>query len=269
MGHRRRSNPKQARTAGASAYVDRITDLPLVLRVRIASFLRYQQVVKLSVLARPWRHIHRHTPVVEMNLSDFLYLTELGYLLDEEHVAPGLLDEGAILAARVALGGRAQDGIASEVDTLRFVYYAYHPRMRRHGRRIIELADARQIHIHAYRGHAHGGAWTLDLPPAARSLEVVARLLPAPTIGGPSAAALRKLSLDTLVLRDWPRLPSLRSLNLDSVTVVPPARGTGPLLLQDRTGPRRHPPAAPQVRPDGFPRRQPQRRTRRAAIRTR
>jgi hypothetical protein len=77
MGRRRRSesNSKKARTDsvdGSSG--DRITALPIELRARIVSLLHYRQIVQLSVLSRPWRHIHHHTPVVEIDLFDFLVL---------------------------------------------------------------------------------------------------------------------------------------------------------------------------------------------------
>ncbi|KAK3126735.1 hypothetical protein QOZ80_7AG0561550 [Eleusine coracana subsp. coracana] len=218
MGGRRGSNRKEARTAAAG---DRITDLPLELRARIASFLHYGEVVQLSALSRPWRHIHHHAPVVKIYLFDFLHLPDLFF--DEEHSVPGLLDEDSILAVRVALGRRAHDGSASKVDTLRLAFSADDPRMRRHAGRIIALADAPQIHVHSpYGGHAVREAWVLDLPPAARRLHLVAIDHVVPTIAGPGAAALRKLKLDMVVLRDWLHLPALRSLVLNSVTVEAP-----------------------------------------------
>lgn len=77
MGRCRRSNCncKKARTDagdGSGSSGDRITALPLELRVRIVSLLPYWQIVQLSVLSRPWRHIHHHTPDVKINLYDFL-----------------------------------------------------------------------------------------------------------------------------------------------------------------------------------------------------
>ena len=50
----------------------------------------------------------------------------------------------------------------------------------------------------------------------------MARVHDAPAIAGPGAAALRKLSLGSVVVRGWPHLPSLRSLSLDAVTVEAP-----------------------------------------------
>ncbi|CAL5089599.1 unnamed protein product [Urochloa decumbens] len=205
MGRRRRSksNRKKAKTDAGSG--DRLTALPLELRARIASLLHFRQIVQLSVLSRPWRHIHHHTPVVKLYLYDFP---------DEED---------SILAARVTLARRAQDAAASSVDALRLAFAADDPRMRRHAGRIVALADAREIRI--YAPYHHGGstreAWALDLPPAARELEVVARDHLAPAVGGgPGAAALSKLTLGGVVVREWPPLlPSLRSLDLDGVTV--------------------------------------------------
>ncbi|TVU39929.1 hypothetical protein EJB05_13373, partial [Eragrostis curvula] len=200
----RRLGGKRATASPAAG--DRITDLPLELRARIVSFLHYRQIVQLSALSRPWRHIHHHTPVVKIYLG------------------PGLLEEeGSILAVRVALARRAQDASASKVDTLKLAYFAHDLRMRRHADRIIALADAREIHIQSpYPGHEVRNAWTVYLPPAARRLEVAAIDHVGPAIAGPGAALLRKLSLDKLVLREWPHLPSLRSLDLESVTVETP-----------------------------------------------
>ncbi|PUZ69032.1 hypothetical protein GQ55_2G076200 [Panicum hallii var. hallii] len=227
MGRRRRSNRKKARTdAGDGSSGDRITALPLGLRAQIASLLSFQEAVQLSTLSRPWRHIYHHTPVVSINLYDFLHLEEIYF--DHKHSVPGFLDERSILVARVALGRRAQDASASRVDALRLAFGADDPRMRRHAARIVALADARDIHIRApYRdreGPARDAAdaWTLDLPPAARVMEVVAPGHAAPAIAGPGAAALRKLSLDRVVIRGWPHFPSLRSLSLDSVAVEAP-----------------------------------------------
>ncbi|TVU39864.1 hypothetical protein EJB05_13307, partial [Eragrostis curvula] len=199
MGRRRGSN----RTKASPAAGDRITDLPLELRARIASFLHYRQVVQLSVLSRPWCHIHHHTPVVKI------------------YLVPGLLD--SILAARVALRRRAQDASASKVDTLKLVYFADDLDMRRHADRIIALADAREIHIRSvHPGHEVRDAWTVHLPPAARRLEVDATDHVAPAIAGPGSAALRTLFLQHVMISEWPHLPSLRCLDLNSVTIKTP-----------------------------------------------
>ncbi|KAG2641019.1 uncharacterized protein LOC120666615 [Panicum virgatum] len=131
--------------------------------------------------------------------------------------------------------------------------------MRRHAGRIVLLADAREIRIRAYSGEgsARDDAWALDLPPAARDLEVVgAPGHAAPAVAGPGAAALRKLSLGSVVIRGWPphllslrprldeldifssrigharvdvRLPLLRFIDLDEVDVSPEdGRSGGP-----------------------------------------
>jgi hypothetical protein len=50
---------------------DYVTALPFELRARIASYLPFQQVPQLEILSRPWRHIHRHAPVVNVDLDDF------------------------------------------------------------------------------------------------------------------------------------------------------------------------------------------------------
>ncbi|TVU39891.1 hypothetical protein EJB05_13335, partial [Eragrostis curvula] len=231
MGRRRGSK----RTKASSAAGDRITGLPLELRARIASFLHYGQVVQLSALSRPWRHIHHHTPVVKIDLSKFL--------LDDDS---GLLDEDSILSACATLGRRAQDVSASKVDTLRLACATDNVRMRHHADRIVALADAREIHIDADQASDDDHAWTLHLHPVARLLMLYAaqghevqdalmvHLPPAArrlmlnaahqfvSVDGPGAAALRELNLRRVVLREWSHLPSLRSLNLESVTVEAP-----------------------------------------------
>ncbi|CAL5066248.1 unnamed protein product [Urochloa decumbens] len=52
---------------------DHLTALPLELRARIVSSLPFWQVVQLSALSRPWRHIHHHAPVVKVHLNDFIF----------------------------------------------------------------------------------------------------------------------------------------------------------------------------------------------------
>ena len=146
MDRRRRSSRQKARTDAAgdgSSGGDRITALPLELRARIASLLSFDETVQLTVLSRPWRHIHLHTTVVEIYLNAFLSFTDIYF--DAARSVRGLLDEGAILALRVALGRAALEPSASKVDTLRLVSDVDDPRMRRHAARIIALADARVI----------------------------------------------------------------------------------------------------------------------------
>ena len=101
--------------------------------------------------------------------------------------------------------------------------------MRRHAARIIALADARVIRFLAPAplvvrdADTRRNTWSLDLPPAARELEVRMIWHLAPAIAGPGAAALRKLRLHYGVLTEWPqRLPCLVSLDLSSITVEAP-----------------------------------------------
>ncbi|CAL5076251.1 unnamed protein product [Urochloa decumbens] len=213
---------------------DHFTALPLELRAHIAASLPFWQVVQLSVLSRPWRHIHHHAPVVKIHLDD--------YAFDLDPSLPGAVDEGAILGLRVALGRRAQDGVASKVDALFLRDYpvatgaggGYH--MPRHAARIIALADARWIRVSV----AHAGlnpapvSWTLDLTAAARHLQVFGEYHLAPAIAGPGGAALLELFLTQVSLCEWPPcLPSLRSLTLDDITVeaaFAPAAAWCPLL---------------------------------------
>lgn len=76
MDRRSGSKRKKARNAaavsGSSGGGDRITALPLELRAQIASLLSFEETVQLTVLSRPWRHIHLHTPVVKIYLHQFL-----------------------------------------------------------------------------------------------------------------------------------------------------------------------------------------------------
>ncbi|CAD6341795.1 unnamed protein product [Miscanthus lutarioriparius] len=164
-----------------------------------------------------------HTPVVKIYLHAFLSFRDIYF--DEAQSVRGLLDEDSILAVRVALGRRALEASSSKVDTLRLVSDIDDRRMRRHAARIVALADARVIRFlspFAASDADARNAWSLDLPPAARELEVITRSHLAPTIAGPGAAALRKLRLDYAVLSECPRLPSLVSLDLNSVTVEAP-----------------------------------------------
>ncbi|KAJ1288710.1 hypothetical protein BS78_02G109200 [Paspalum vaginatum] len=214
MGRRRRDSNKRKKTmtaAAAGSTGDRITALPLELRARIVSLLSFREIVQLTTVSRPWRYIDHHTPVVDINLYDFQFFVVGGICFDDKHSV-------------LALSRRARDASASRVETLRLAYAFADGRMRRHAHRIIALADARDIRIES--GHVDQlvqDAWTLDLPPAARDLLVAAHKHLVPAITGPGAAALRKLTLNkSLVLREWPHLPSLRSLNLDGVTVEAP-----------------------------------------------
>ncbi|RLM87479.1 uncharacterized protein C2845_PM04G06350 [Panicum miliaceum] len=201
---------------------DHLTALPLELRAQIVASLPFRQIVQLSALSRPWRHIHHHAPVVKLRLYEFVYLED--YVFGTDRSLPGVVDEGAILGLRLALGRRARGGSASRVDTLALDYSVADPRMPRHADRLIALADAREIRVAVPFDGLNPARvpWKLDLPPAARRLDVDGEYHVAPAIAGPGAAALRRLRLDKVSLGEWPRLPSLRSLALFSVTVEAP-----------------------------------------------
>ncbi|CAL5089584.1 unnamed protein product [Urochloa decumbens] len=202
---------------------DHITALPLDLRARIASSLPFRQIARLATLSRPWRHIHHHTPVVDLVLDDFLVVTE--EVLDEEASAAGVLNEDALARLEVALARRGNDGSGSKVDTLSITFRAKDPRMRLHAGLTIALAGARRtcVFITGLSRSRRLNAWSVDLSPAARYLEVAAECHPvAPTVAGPGAAALQTLYLHNVVLREWPRLPSLRSLTLGAATIESP-----------------------------------------------
>ncbi|GJN37373.1 hypothetical protein PR202_gb26315 [Eleusine coracana subsp. coracana] len=196
---------------------DHITGLPLELRARIASFLPFRQVVQLSSLSRPWRRIHYHTPVVRVKLSDFLFPTGEMLALDEEHAFAGL--EAALLRRAEEPGSGS-----SKVKALEIRYSVHEPLMRHHADRIIALADARELRIEIFINGRRdsSAAWALDLPPSTRALDVVAFGHLAPTISGPGAAALENLGFHIGVVREWSRLPSLRILTLELVTVQAP-----------------------------------------------
>ncbi|TVU39848.1 hypothetical protein EJB05_13291, partial [Eragrostis curvula] len=202
--------------------VDSITGLPMDLRARIASFLPFRQVGQLSSLSRPWRRIHDHTPVVQLKLDDFLSITD--EMLDEEDDPLGILDEDALAALEAALLRRAEEGTgSSKVDVLRISYSPDDLRIRRHADRIIALADAREICVKIPNsGRPSRVAWTMQLPPSTRDLEVIALHYLAPTIDGPGAAVLETLRLENMVVSHWPCLPSLLSMRLDTVTIEAP-----------------------------------------------
>ncbi|CAN6213624.1 unnamed protein product [Urochloa humidicola] len=202
---------------------DHLTPLPLELRALIAASLPFWQVVQLSALSRPWRDIHHHAPVVKIHLDDFIFPND--YVFNIDPSLPGAVDEAAILGLRLALVRRARDGAASKVDALFLHDYTVSgggSRMPRHAARIIVLADARSIRVAvSYAGlNPERISWALDLPAAARHLQVFGEYHLAPAIAGPGVAALVELFLNKVSLSEWPScLPSLRSSTLDDVTV--------------------------------------------------
>ncbi|CAN6285443.1 unnamed protein product [Urochloa humidicola] len=215
--------PKAAATAGA----DRLTALPLELRAEIASYLPFPEVARLAVLSRPWRSIHLHTPVIDLDLDDFLYFA--GDIVNHRTSLPGLLDDDALLGIRDALLRRAREGTA--VDVLKLDYSAGDPRIRRHADRIIALADASEVVLSVLYPFfapqplpAAPAAWALDVPPSTRYLELHWNdYYLAPAIAGPGAGALREMDLNNMEeLRQWPHLPSLRALTLSTVNVKGP-----------------------------------------------
>ncbi|CAL4929440.1 unnamed protein product [Urochloa decumbens] len=216
--------PKPA--AAPAADDDRFTALPLELRAEIASFLPFPEVARLAVLSRPWRSIHLHTPVVDLDLDGFLYFA--GDIVDHKTSLPGLLDDDALLGVRDALLRRARDGTA--VDVLQLDYSAGDPRIRRHADRIIALADASEVVLSVpypffdARPRPAAATWALDVPPSTRYLELNWNDYDlAPAIAGPGAAALREMELNDMEeLRRWPHLPSLRALTLTTVNVKGP-----------------------------------------------
>ncbi|CAL5085985.1 unnamed protein product [Urochloa decumbens] len=230
----------------AAAADDRFTALPLELRAQIASFLPFTEVARLAVLSRPWRSIHLHTPVVDLDLDGFYFA---GDIVDHRTTLPGLLDDDALLGVRDALLRRAREREGTAVDVLMLDYsagcchFSFHlilagvipadtgdPRIRRHADRIIALADASEVVLSVHypifgaQPRPAAAAWALDVPPSTRYLELHWNYYDlAPAIAGPGAAALREMVLHNMEeLRRWPHLPSLRDLTLTSVNVKGP-----------------------------------------------
>ncbi|CAN6171506.1 unnamed protein product [Urochloa humidicola] len=219
-GGRRRRVAWVAPSDGA----DHITALPLDLRARIASYLPFRQVARLATLSRPWRHIHLHAPVVDLELDDFLSDTE--EILDEEGHAAGVLNDDTVAGLEVALARRGQDGSGAKVDTLRITFRVDNHQMGFHAGLIAAIAGARRTCV-SVAGIScwHLRGWSVNLSQAARDLSFVAVTKghpAAPTVAGPGAASLRTLCLVSVVIREWPLLPSLCSMTLDSVTVEAP-----------------------------------------------
>ncbi|KAK3124869.1 hypothetical protein QOZ80_7BG0595060 [Eleusine coracana subsp. coracana] len=214
---RRRREPSVAPADGA----DYITRLPLELRARIVSFLPFRQVCELSSLSRAWRRIHDHTPVVRVDLNHFLFFTVERLYHYQEDGPLFMLHESALAGLEAALLRRADEGSGSStVDALHITYSVHFPGMSHRADRIIALADARDIRVEICNcGRDCDVAWALDLPPSARDLDVVALPHLAPTITGPGAAALVDLRFAHVAIREWSRLPSLRTLTLNAVTI--------------------------------------------------
>ncbi|CAN6165685.1 unnamed protein product [Urochloa humidicola] len=222
----------------------------------MSSSLPFKQVALLATLSRPWRHIHRHVPVVDLDLDDFLFDTD-GILIEEDLPAV-ILNEIALARLEAALARRGNDGSgSSKVDTLKIAFNAVDPRMRLHAGLIVARRTC--VFIAGLR-RSPVNAWSLDLSPAARVLDIAAEHhSAAPTVAGPGAAALRTLHLHNVVLHEWPRLPSLRSLMVGSATieavpggrVVPAARGPVHLQHDNGTASRRHPTAASEEARNG------------------
>lgn len=211
-----RSQPCVAPGDGA----DHITGLPMEVLALIASFLPFWQVVQLSSLSRPWRRIHDLTPVVRVDLNDFIG-SEL-FVFQEGRIGLSLEeDDPALAGLEAALLRRRDGGHKYQVDVLHISHCPDDPRMQRHADRIIELSDAREIGVHVPLMGSH--AWALDLPPSARCLHVNAICAVAPAIAGPGAVALEDLRLGSVLIREWPCcLLSLRSLTLHDVSILAP-----------------------------------------------
>jgi hypothetical protein len=232
---------KKARGVAAGAGADRITALPAELRARIA-LLPYRQAIRLSALSRPWRRVHHHTPVVELNLSDFLYRSDI------------LVKDDALAGMEAALLRRALDESGGcKVETLRLTCGIYDSCIWRHANSIIALADAREIRIvHDGRGRWADDACALDLPPAARALEVVMfSYYLSPAVAGrarrrlPEGAIPRLRGAPRMAAPPVPGRPDPQRRRRPCA--VPGGRRRSPRLpFLDRKMPR-HPPAAPAM----------------------
>ncbi|CAN6180399.1 unnamed protein product [Urochloa humidicola] len=148
-------------------------------------------------------------PVVDLELDDWCS-------------AAFVPNEDALAGLEVVVARRGQDGSGSMVDTLGIAYNVGNPGVRRHAGLIVALAGARRtLVLIAGLSRSPLNAWFVDLSPAARVLEIAAEYQQplAPTVAGPGAAALHSLYLYKVVLREWPHLPSLRSVAIERVNV--------------------------------------------------
>ncbi|EAZ03350.1 hypothetical protein OsI_25490 [Oryza sativa Indica Group] len=181
--NRRRRKTEEAEISAA----DRFAALPDGVLARIVSMLPYWDVIQLSVVCAAWRRLrlHRAAPVVNIDLREFVLF-------------------GAFLPGYVVLGHRvALRRMRRPVDKLRLTYFAADRCMNEEANAIIRAVAAREIRITI----CHGPGRRSRCPRA-----------PAGRVG-------RRRALDgdgsrRPRLHDAPRLPSLRSLTLQSVLVA-------------------------------------------------
>lgn len=203
--NRRRRKTEEAEISAA----DRFAALPDGVLARIVSMLPYWDVIQLSAVCAAWRRLrlHRAAPVVNIDLREFVLF-------------------GAFLPGYVVLGHRAAlRRMRRPVDKLRLTYFAADRCMNEEANAIIRAVAAREIRITIC--HGPGGAraararrldeWDVDVPSTATDLDVRGSGYRAPAV---YADCLRVLTLYHLELHDAPRLPSLRSLTLQSVLVA-------------------------------------------------
>jgi hypothetical protein len=131
------------------------------------------------------------------------------------------LDEDALAGLRGAFRRCITDqGLRScKVDVLRIAYDPEVRQNRHHAARIIRLTDAREILKNLPDNYGIRSAWALVTPPSAHDLQIAGFSHMAPAISGLGAAALLTLSLQKVTLREWPRLPNLRSFTLTTVSI--------------------------------------------------
>lgn len=82
------------------------------------------------MLSRPWRHIHLHTPIIDLNLDEFLYFAE--DIVDDRTSLPGLLEDDTLLGVHHTLLRREKEG--SNIDLLMLECNAGDPHVRRRRR---------------------------------------------------------------------------------------------------------------------------------------
>uniref|UniRef100_A0A0D9WX56 F-box domain-containing protein n=1 Tax=Leersia perrieri TaxID=77586 RepID=A0A0D9WX56_9ORYZ len=200
---------RRRKRESAISIADRFAALPDGVHAQIVSLLPYWDVIQLYAVCRAWRRLalHRAAAVVNIDLREFAMF-------------------GRFVPASVVLGHRsALRRIRCKVEELDLSYYAGDRCMNEEANAIINTVDTHNISITVSYGPgdfrtalARGmDKWDLDMPSMATDLQVQGCGHRAPVVYGDN---LRVLDLYQLEIHDAPRLPSLRSLTLQSVKVA-------------------------------------------------
>ncbi|KAG2615400.1 hypothetical protein PVAP13_3NG060200 [Panicum virgatum] len=215
---RTRKKGKRGERSSAAA---RFAALPPDVRERILALLPYWDVIQLYGVCRAWRRLRLHTttPVVDIDLRDLLMVDGC------------TIYEAAIYGLRVALGDERR---SRPVEMLDLTYCSGDRDMRTHADNLMERVQPHRIRISLARSCAlttgelldaffrRLDRWVMYVPFLAGELELRGGDHRVPMIDGTGAELLDVLSLSQAVLKDAPRLRSLRSLTLSGVTVAVP-----------------------------------------------